>query len=88
MPTTLSNALLFFVESHIFPTKKYQCIYNINILNFIETLTNDIVNFEQPAPDIRILHSVTCRGSVMVLCPTNSYAYMEMEPQFLSLHND
>ena len=39
-------------DSHIFPTKKKQCICDINILNFNETLTNDIVNFEQPAPEV------------------------------------
>ena len=39
-------------HSHIFPTKKIQCICNINILNFNETLTNNVVNFEQPAPEL------------------------------------
>ena len=32
-------------DSHIFPTKN-KCICNINVLNFNETLTNDVVNFE------------------------------------------
>ena len=36
-------------DSHIFQTKN-NCICNINVLNFNETLTNDVVNFEQPAP--------------------------------------
>ena len=44
MPTKLSK------DSSIFPTKK-QCICNINILNFKETFTNDVVNFEQLAPE-------------------------------------
>ena len=35
-----------------FPTKNNSVdICNINVLNFNETLTNDVVNFEQPAPD-------------------------------------
>ena len=38
--------------SHIFPTKKTQNICNIYALNFNETLTNDIVIFEQPAPGV------------------------------------
>ena len=38
-------------DSHIFPTKKNQWICNIYVLNFNKTLTNDVVNFEQLAPD-------------------------------------
>ena len=40
---------IFFIanDSLIFPTKK--CICNINVLNSNETLTNDIVTFEQLA---------------------------------------
>ena len=37
-------------DSHIFSTKKYQRICNIYVLNFNETSTNDVVNFEQLAP--------------------------------------
>ena len=36
-------------DSHIFSTKKKQCLCNINVLNFNEKLTNNVVNFEQPA---------------------------------------
>ena len=37
--------------SHFF-NKKYWQISDINVWNFKETLTNDIVSFEQPGPDI------------------------------------
>ena len=33
-----------------FPQKSWR-IWNINIWNFNEMLTNDIVSFEQPGPD-------------------------------------
>ena len=32
--------------------QKYWCISDINIRNFNETLTNDVVSFEQPGPDV------------------------------------
>ena len=38
-------------DSHIFSTKTNIVFCNIYILNFKETLTNDAVNFKQPAPD-------------------------------------
>ena len=44
------NVRIFCRFSH-FLNKKYQRICNIYILNFNETLTNDVVNFEQPGPD-------------------------------------
>ena len=57
IPTTLSNTLLFFVGKmrESFAMQKIlsffqQKICNINVLNFNETLTNNIVNFEQLAP--------------------------------------
>ena len=60
MPTTSSNTLLFLLEKcenllqckrfSDFSNKKLQWICNIYVLNFNETLTNDVVNFEQPAP--------------------------------------
>ena len=31
--------------------KKIWCICDIKVWNFIETLTNDVVSFEQPGPD-------------------------------------
>ena len=40
-----------------FSNKKLQCICNINVLNFNETLTNDVVNLEQPAPGIQGMFS-------------------------------
>ena len=60
MLTILSNPLFFLLKkcenllqckrfSH-FSNKKYQWICNIYILNFNGTLTNDVDNFEQPAP--------------------------------------
>ena len=36
--------------SHIFFNKKYREISDINIWNFNETLTNDVVSFEQLGP--------------------------------------
>ena len=49
---TLSNILLFYVGKNvrIFPTKN-KCICNIYVLNLSETLSNDVINFEQLAPD-------------------------------------
>ena len=38
--------------SHFFSTKKYWHILDINVCNFIETLTNAIVSFEPPGPEI------------------------------------
>ena len=35
-----------------FFNKKYWRISVINILNFNNTVTNDIVSFEQPGPDV------------------------------------
>ena len=40
----MQKILTFFLQ-------KKHCVCNINVLNFNETLTNDVVNFEQPAPD-------------------------------------
>ena len=34
--------------------QKYWQISDINILNFNVTLTNDVVNFEQPGPELQI----------------------------------
>ena len=54
MPTKLSNTLLFLLtkcDSHIFFSTKNNCICNVYVCKFNETLTNDVVNFEQPAPD-------------------------------------
>ena len=31
--------------------KKYWLFWDINVWNFNDTLTNDIVSFEQPGPD-------------------------------------
>ena len=61
MPAKLSNTLFCFLLekcenllqckrfSHF--SNKNKCINNINVLNFNETLTNDVVNFEQLAPE-------------------------------------
>ena len=50
--------------SHFF-NKKYRRISDINIWNFNETLTNDIVSFEQPSPDfyfmIHLNEDAACR---------------------------
>ena len=37
-------------DSHIFPTKNYSVFVIFTFKNFNETLTNDVVYFEQPAP--------------------------------------
>ena len=64
MLTTLANPFLFLLKnvrifcnackrfSH-FPNKITQHICDIYVLNFNETLTNDVVNFEQLAPDFQ-----------------------------------
>ena len=41
----LQKLLTFFNE-------KYWCILDINVWNFNKTLTNDVVSFEQPGPDV------------------------------------
>ena len=41
----LQKLLTFFQQ-------KYWHIWDINIWNFHETLTNDVVGFEQPGPDL------------------------------------
>ena len=53
----------FFVEkmidakaSHIFFSKKYWHIWEINFWKFNETLTNDAVSFEQPGPGFVFLN--------------------------------
>ena len=56
MLTTLSNTLFFLKNvrifySRIFPTKNEQRICDIYVNKFNEMLTNDVVNFERPAPD-------------------------------------
>ena len=38
--------------SHIFFNKKYRLICDINVWNFNDMLTNDVVSFEQPGPGI------------------------------------
>ena len=40
-----------FAASLIFFNKKYWHILDINVCNFNETLTNDVVSFEQPGPE-------------------------------------
>ena len=39
-------------DSHIFSTKNNKSICDIYLQNFNETLTSDIVNFEQLGPDV------------------------------------
>ena len=70
MQTTLSNPLLFFVEKicasfpvqmilKFFQQKTHtQWISNIYVLNFNETLTNEVVNFEQLAPDLSMKNNL------------------------------
>ena len=51
------NTLLFLLKKKIVrifshsTNKKYKCICNINIWNFNKTLTNNLFNFRQAAPD-------------------------------------
>ena len=64
MPTALLKTLIFFVEkkcenilhakgSHIFSNKNITAYLKcMEIKRFNETLTNVVVNFEQPAPDV------------------------------------
>ena len=45
--------LLFALQKLLtFFQQKYWHIWDINVWNFNETLTNDIVSFEQPGPDL------------------------------------
>ena len=37
-------------DSHVFPTKNNSEYVILTLSNFNETLTNDVVNFEQPVP--------------------------------------
>ena len=46
---------IFAKDSHIFSNKKYQHICIIYVLKFNETITNDVVNFEQLALYARML---------------------------------
>ena len=46
----LQNLLSFFQQ-------KYWHIWDINVWSFNETLTNDIVSFEQPGPGRFVLHN-------------------------------
>ena len=58
--TLLPNTVIFFVEKIreafalqkllTFFSKKYWHIWDINVPNLNETLTNDVVSFEQPGP--------------------------------------
>ena len=36
---------------HTFFQQKYQLIWDINVWNFNDTLTNDVISFEQPGPE-------------------------------------
>ena len=40
--------------SHLFSTKKYWYISALNVRSFNETLTNDVISFEQPGPDFHL----------------------------------
>ena len=56
---SIHNILIFFAEktakaTHIF-SKKFQHIYISLEVNFNESLTNDIVSFEQMGPDIFLI---------------------------------
>ena len=44
--------------------QKWQCICNINVWNFNETLTNDVVSFEQLAPVLYRAQPITSRSGV------------------------
>ena len=49
----------FAVQKHLkFFRQKYWHIWDINVWNFNETLTNDVVSFEQLAP-YKIIYSLT-----------------------------
>ena len=78
MPPSLRNTLLFLLEKcenlickrfSQFFNKKLQCICNICILNLNETITNEVVNFEQPAPGLIIADGLTAIGSSESQCP-------------------
>ena len=77
MPTTLSNTPLFLLKkcenllqckrfSHFF-NKKNQRICDIYFQNFKETLTNDVVNFEQQGPGPDVIRHFSCSTVVGIL---------------------
>ena len=55
--------------------KKYWRILDINVLNFNETLTNDVVSFEQPGPDI--LDAIKSRDRHKSLGNDSEYKYWQ-----------
>ena len=56
----LQKLLTFFQQ-------KYQCIWDINIWNFNNTLTNDVVSFEQPDPGVSITIGIVKDAVVLSL---------------------
>ena len=50
-----------------FFNKKYWQILDINVWNFNETLTNDVVIFEQPGPGIGTSKHVLCINSAAAI---------------------
>ena len=71
---SIYNILIFFAEknmssfctakaTHIFFSKKFQHICISLDVNFNESLTNDVVSFEQLGPDIHFLYIPTLNQS-------------------------
>ena len=53
--------------THFF-NKKYRLIWDINVWNFNDTLTNDVISFEQPGPDV-----VKCQPYVISALESKAY---------------
>ena len=45
---------------HTFFQQTYRLIWDIKVWNFNDTLTNDVVSFEQPSLDLSMLLVFTC----------------------------
>ena len=65
--------LIFFAEkcesySHFF-SKKFQHICISLDVNFNESLTNDIISFEQLGPDYDMIYYIPAAGSTLVILP-------------------
>ena len=43
---------------------KYWHIWNIYVWNFKDTLTNDVISFEQPGPDLFLGQNICCDNSL------------------------
>ena len=62
--------------SHIFFNKKYWHIWDINFWNFHETLTNDVVSFEQPGPEMYLRFAFAADDMLSCFGPSLLFNYL------------